>query len=144
MSDVTEVISLCVHVRVQKYTVCEHIILWCGYLRHGTGPPSTHTHRRGARENDGNRVSWSCTMVVITRPADTGIHCVCRVFYTRRPTSYNKYIVYTQGTRGVYIIYILYAGRRCRIHEIGSRVRRRPAGAIENPSCICSFFFFLI
>lgn len=85
ISDVTEVISLCIHVRVQRYDGCVCVcvcvsvcILWCTlyiiYLRHGTGPPSSHRrgpttrYTLGARESDGNRVSWSCTIVVLHGP----------------------------------------------------------------------------
>jgi len=78
--------------------------VYCGvhcayrYLRHGTGPPSTHIAAvrlyamgtLGARESDGNRVSWSCTIVVITRPADTGIVCVCvSLLYPTTDVVYN-------------------------------------------------------
>ncbi|KAF0750945.1 Uncharacterized protein FWK35_00035606, partial [Aphis craccivora] len=108
MSDVTEVISLCIHVRVQRYDddvcACAH----CGeHNTSVTGPDHpAHTYRAVARRLRCTLSACARPMEIVRRgrvlpsllhgPQDTGTACVS--FMPVVPTSYNVLPVYTVCT----------------------------------------------
>lgn len=153
MSDVTEVISLCIHVRVQRYGGV-YIVAYTVHIPPSRDRTTQFTYRRGPTTQykvpsaHARVMEIVCrgrvgTIVVITRPP-TQVSCVCVcLLYSTTDVVYNiiyNIILYCLHVGGYmwhcHIKHVLYTGWKN--NEISSRLRRRlGAKTIQRtPKCL--------